>query len=137
MSIDTWSMIDPFTFVNGKVGPMPKTTSAMKIRPVDQCCPSVLSAPLGAADAAELAAGFTALSDPVRLRVLSMLADATEGEVCVCDFVDPLGKSQPTISHHLKILSDAGLVQGEKRGRWVWYSLNRDRLAALKAAIDA
>ncbi len=65
-----------------------------------------------------------------------MLADAEDGEVCVCDFVDPLGKSQPTISHHLKILSEAGLVQGEKRGRWVWYSLNRDRLAVLRSAID-
>jgi ArsR family transcriptional regulator len=129
-------MIDPFTFVNGKVDQMPETTSAPEVRSVDRCCPSVLSAPLGAADAAELAAGFSALSDPVRLRVLSMLADASGGEVCVCDFVDPLGKSQPTISHHLKILSQAGLIQGEKRGRWVWYSLNRDRLAALREAID-
>jgi ArsR family transcriptional regulator, arsenate/arsenite/antimonite-responsive transcriptional repressor len=130
-------MMDSFTFVNGRVDPMPKTASAIKVRPVAQCCPSVLSAPLDAADAAELAAGFTALSDPVRLRVLSILADATDGEVCVCDFVDPIGKSQPTISHHLKILSEAGLVQGEKRGRWVWYSLNRDQLANLRAAIDA
>ena len=115
---------------------MPKTISAIKVRSLDECCPSVLAAPLDAADAAELATGFTALSDPVRLRVLSMLADAPEGEVCVCDFVDPLGKSQPTISHHLKILSEAGLVQSEKRGRWVWYSLNRDRLAVLRSAID-
>ena len=130
-------MMDAFTFVNGRIHPMPKTPSAIKVRRVDQCCPSVLSAPLGAADAAELATGFTALSDPVRLRVLSILAVAADGEVCVCDFVDPLGKSQPTISHHLKILSEAGLVQGEKRGRWVWYSLNRDRLANLRAAIDA
>ncbi len=116
---------------------MPKTTSAIKVRPVDECCPSVLSAPLNTADAAELAAGFSALSDPVRLRVLSLLADANGGEVCVCDFVAPLGKSQPTVSHHLKVLSEAGLVQGDKRGRWVWYSLNRDRLAALRSAIDA
>jgi ArsR family transcriptional regulator len=65
-----------------------------------------------------------------------MLAVSPEGEVCVCDFVDPLGKSQPTISHHLKILSDAGLVQGDRRGKWVWYSLNRDRLAELRATID-
>jgi ArsR family transcriptional regulator len=115
---------------------MAKTTAAIKARPVDQCCPSVLSAPLDAADAAELAKGFAALSDPVRLRVLSMLAAADHGEVCVCDFVDPLGKSQPTISHHLKILSEAGLVQGERRGKWVWYSLNRDRLAELRGAID-
>jgi ArsR family transcriptional regulator, arsenate/arsenite/antimonite-responsive transcriptional repressor len=130
-------MIDSFTVVNGWTDQMPKTTSAVRAPSLDQCCPSVLSAPLDAVDAAELAVGFSALSDPVRLRVLSMLADATDGEVCVCDFVAPLGKSQPTISHHLKILSEAGLVQGEKRGRWVWYSLNRDRLAALRAAIDA
>jgi ArsR family transcriptional regulator len=130
-------MIYPFTFVNGRANPMPKTASAAKVQSVDQCCPSVLSAPLDATEAAELATGFSALEDPVRLRVLSMLADATDGEVCVCDFVDPLGKSQPTVSHHLKILSEAGLVQGEKRGRWVWYSLNPARLAALRAAIDA
>lgn len=109
----------------------------MKVRSVDQCCSSVLAAPLDATEADELAAGFSALSDPVRLRVLSMLADASDGEVCVCDFVDPLGKSQPTISHHLKILSAAGLVSGDRRGKWVWYSLNRDRLAALRAAIDS
>jgi ArsR family transcriptional regulator, arsenate/arsenite/antimonite-responsive transcriptional repressor len=130
-------MIDVFTFVNGKVHQMPKAPSAIRVRSTDECCPSVLSAPLDATDAAELASGFSALSDPVRLRVLSMLADAEAGEVCVCDFVGPLGKSQPTISHHLKILSEAGLVQGEKRGRWVWYSLNRDRLASLRSAIDA
>jgi ArsR family transcriptional regulator len=127
----------PFILVNGRVDPMAKVSSSIKIRAMDECCPSVLAAPLDAAEAADLAAGFTALSDPVRLRVLSMLADAAEGEVCVCDFVEPLGRSQPTISHHLKILSKAGLVQGEKRGRWVWYSINRRRLAALRAAIDS
>jgi ArsR family transcriptional regulator len=110
--------------------------TALKIRSDDQCCPSVLSAPLGAADAAQLAVGFNALGDPVRLRVLSILAASPDGEVCVCDFVDPLGKSQPTISHHMKILADAGLVQGDRRGKWVWYSLNRDRLASLRATID-
>ncbi|MDQ6784998.1 MAG: metalloregulator ArsR/SmtB family transcription factor [Actinomycetota bacterium] len=104
---------------------------------VADCCPSVLAAPLDAREAGELAAAFTALADPVRLRVLSMLAAAPQGEVCVCDFVEPLGKSQPTISHHLKILSDAGLVHGDRRSKWVWYSLNRERLAGLRAAIDA
>ena len=101
------------------------------------CCPSVLSSPLDASDAAELATGFTALADPVRLQVLSILADATAGEVCVCDFVEPLGKSQPTVSHHLKILAGAGLVHGDRRGKWVYYSLDRDRLASLRAAIDS
>lgn len=102
-----------------------------------QCCPSVLEAPLGATDAARLASGFSALADPVRLRVLSLLAAAPDGEVCVCDFVGPLGKSQPTVSHHLKILTEAGLVRGDRRGKWVWYSLNRDRLAELRGTIDS
>jgi len=101
------------------------------------CCPSVLSSPLDASDAAELATGFTALADPVRLQVLSILADAAGGEVCVCDFVEPLGKSQPTVSHHLKILAGAGLIHGDRRGKWVYYSLDRDRLASLRAAIDS
>jgi ArsR family transcriptional regulator len=96
-----------------------------------------LAAPLDAGAAAELAGGFSALADPVRLRVLSMLAASPEGEVCVCDFVEPLARSQPTVSHHLKILSEAGLVQGDRRGKWVWYSLNRSRLAELRAAIDS
>lgn len=101
-----------------------------------ECCPSVLSAPLDADEAASLATGFTALADPVRLRVLSLLAAAPEGEVCVCDFVEPLGKSQSTISHHLKVLGDAGLVHGDRRGKWVWYSLDHQRLADLRGALD-
>jgi ArsR family transcriptional regulator, arsenate/arsenite/antimonite-responsive transcriptional repressor len=113
-----------------------KASSTVDVKALTECCPSVLSAPLEAEEADELALGFSALSDPVRLRVLSMLAASPDGEVCVCDFVDPLGKSQPTISHHLKILSEAGLVQGDRRGKWVWYSLNRERLAALRSAID-
>ncbi len=101
------------------------------------CCPSVLAAPLEAGQAAELARGFDAIGDPVRLRVLSMLAAAPEGEICVCDFVVPLGKSQGTVSHHLRILSEAGLVHGERRGKWVWYSLDRDRLAALRSTLGS
>jgi ArsR family transcriptional regulator len=103
---------------------------------VAQCCPSVLASPLDATEAAQLALGFTALADPVRLQVLSILAAAPEGEVCVCDFVEPLGKSQPTVSHHMKILADAGLVHGERRSKWVYYSLDRGRLASLRATID-
>ena len=101
------------------------------------CCPSVLAAPLGAEEAADMAQRFSALADPARLRILSILAAAPEGEVCVCDFVGPVGKSQPTISHHLKILGEAGLVHGDRRGKWVWYSLDRERLARLRAALDA
>jgi ArsR family transcriptional regulator len=101
------------------------------------CSSSVFAAPLSSSEAAELAKGFTALADPVRLRVLSILAAAPQGEVCVCDFVGPLGKSQPTVSHHLKVLAEAGLVHGDRRGKWVWYSLDRDRLAGLRSALDA
>lgn len=109
------------------------------IEPVTEveCCPSVLAAPLEADQAEALARGFSALGDPVRLRVLSMLAAAPSGEICVCDFVGPLGKSQGTVSHHLKILSEAGLVHGDRRGKWVWYSLERDRLADLRAALES
>jgi ArsR family transcriptional regulator len=113
-----------------------KPATATEVR-TTECCASVLAAPLDKTDAAELASGFSALADPVRLRVLSILAASPEGEVCVCDFVEPLAKSQPTVSHHLKVLSEAGLVRGDRRGKWVWYSLNRDRLAQLRAAIDS
>ncbi len=89
------------------------------------------------ADAVELAHGFAALGDPARLQILSLIADAPDGEVCVCEFVEPLGKSQPTVSHHLKVLGDAGLVEGDRRGKWVWYRLVPERLAALQAAIAA
>ena len=105
--------------------------------PSTECCASVLAAPLDTTDAAGLASVFSAIADPVRLRVISILAASPEGEVCVCDFVEPLAKSQPTVSHHLKVLSEAGLVHGDRRGKWVWYSLNRDRLAELRAAIDS
>ena len=101
------------------------------------CCPSVLAAPLDANEAADLAKGFSALADPVRLQVLSILAAAPDGEVCVCDFVEPTGKTQPTVSHHLKVLSEAGLVHGDRRGKWVWYSIDRERLVRLRDAIDA
>lgn len=116
---------------------MVKRVALVEAGEAGTCCPSVLSAPLAADEAAELARGFTALADPVRLRVLSLLAAAPDGEVCVCDFVAPLGRSQPTISHHLKILSEAGLVHSDRRGKWAWYSLDRARLARLRAALDA
>ena len=116
---------------------MAQRSAVLPLMEPDGCCPSVLGSALDAVDAGLLAKGFAALGDPVRLRLLSMLAAAPEGEVCVCNFVEPLGKSQPTISHHLRILGEAGLVHGDRRGKWVWYSLNRSRLAALRAAIDA
>jgi ArsR family transcriptional regulator len=102
----------------------------------DECCATLLAPSLGERDANELAKGFTALGDPVRLRLLNLLGSAPDGEVCICNLVEPIGKSQPTISHHMKLLGDAGLVHGDRRGKWVWYSLDRGRLAALRAALD-
>ena len=101
----------------------------------DECCPAVLSSPLPEDQANTLARDFAVLADPVRLRLLSLLASAPAGEACVCELVPPLGRSQPTISHHLKILADAGLISGEKRGRWVWYRPVPERLAQLRRAL--
>jgi ArsR family transcriptional regulator len=114
-----------------------KRDAVVELDPMPQCCPSVLASPLDARQAGALAEGFTALADPARLMILSILASAESGEVCVCEFVAPLGKSQPTVSHHLRILAEAGLVNGERRGKWVWYSLSRERLAELRAAIGS
>jgi ArsR family transcriptional regulator, arsenate/arsenite/antimonite-responsive transcriptional repressor len=108
---------------------MPKPAGA----PTTGCCSSVLAAPLAEPDAVELAHAFAALADPVRLRLLSLVAAA--GEVCSCDLEGPLGKSQPTISHHTKALADAGLIAGEKRGRWMWWSVVPERLDDLRAAL--
>jgi ArsR family transcriptional regulator len=89
---------------------------------VAACC-GAAGPRLAAPDAEALAAQLGAVADPVRLQVLSIIAGAPGGEVCACDFVGPIGKSQPTISHHLKVLSEAGLVAGDRRGRWIWYRL--------------
>jgi ArsR family transcriptional regulator, arsenate/arsenite/antimonite-responsive transcriptional repressor len=104
-------------------------------RRVQECCPSVLDAPLSEKEASKLAKGFAALSDPARLRLLSLIAAEDGGEVCACELVEPLGRSQPTVSHHLKVLREAGLVEGEKRGTWVWYRVVPDALADLRASL--
>jgi ArsR family transcriptional regulator len=102
---------------------------------MEPCC-SPVNADVLAEDQAELAAGwFAALADPVRLRLLSMVASAGDREVCACDLTEPSGRSQPTVSHHMKILCEAGLVAREKRGLWVWYRVVPERLAALRAVL--
>ena len=83
----------------------------------------------------ELAKGFAALADPVRLRLLSLIAAGGAQGACVCDLVGPSGRSQPTVSHHLKILREAGLVTSEKRGTWAWYHVQPERLDTLKSAL--
>ncbi|WP_329385307.1 ArsR/SmtB family transcription factor [Streptomyces sp. NBC_01716] len=87
----------------------------------DACCPGLLTAPLDEEQAVDLAKVFKALGDPVRLRLLSMIASRAGGEVCVCDLTPAFDLSQPTISHHLKLLRQAGLIDCERRGTWVYY----------------
>ncbi|HUZ21138.1 MAG TPA: metalloregulator ArsR/SmtB family transcription factor [Acidimicrobiales bacterium] len=99
------------------------------------CRASLVAAPLGQGDADELARVFAALADPVRLRLLSIVA--AQGEVCSCDLEVPLAKSQPTISHHTRVLVEAGLLHGEKRGRWTWWRVSADRLAALRRVLGS
>ncbi|MGI9022149.1 MAG: ArsR/SmtB family transcription factor [Acidimicrobiales bacterium] len=108
-------------------------TRAIEIPPDTLCCPSVVDSPLGEAEAAELARVLGALADPVRLRLFSIVA--AQGEVCSCELEAPLDRSQPTISHHTRVLADAGLICGEKRGRWVWWSIAPGRLAELRQAL--
>jgi ArsR family transcriptional regulator len=108
---------------------------AKRAAAVTACCAPVGSDGFDEADATELAAGFAALADPIRLHLLSLIASTGGDGACVCDLVEPSGRSQPTVSHHLRILREAGLVTAEKRGRWAWYFVEPDRLAALRTAL--
>lgn len=99
------------------------------------CCAPVLEAPLSKADAEELAATLRALADPVRLRLMSFIAAQPGAEACVCHLTAPVELSQPTVSHHLKLLHDAGLLEREKRGAWVFYRIRPERLDALRATL--
>jgi ArsR family transcriptional regulator len=99
------------------------------------CCTPVLQARLDKADAEDLAAIFKALADPGRLRLLSFIAAQPKAEACVCHLTEPSGLSQPTVSHHLKVLNDAGLLERDKRGSWVYYRIASDRLEAIRAAL--
>ena len=107
----------------------------MDVKTITPCCEPVLAQALGEDDAAELAAAFKVLADPARLRLLSLIANSAGGEGCACDLVGPLGRSQPTVSHHLGVLTDAGLITREKRGKWAWYRVVPDRLAVLRDAL--
>ncbi|SEO44009.1 ArsR/SmtB family transcription factor [Actinacidiphila rubida] len=99
------------------------------------CCSPMVREPLDASDAADLARMFKALSDPVRLRLLSLIASHEGGEACVCDLTGPFDVSQPTISHHLKVLREAGLVGSERRATWVYYWVIPDALARLSSLL--
>ena len=104
----------------------------LDISPAVVCCPPLSASPLAADAAQPLARAFAALGDPVRLRLMSLLMTAEDGAVCACDLVAPVGKSQPTVSHHLKVLRDAGLVSSTRQGTNIWYQVVPEQLGALR-----
>lgn len=114
-------------------------TEAPTLEPVEPesaaCCSTRVAEPLSAARADELATALKAVADPVRLRLLSLIQAHSDGEACVCDLTATFGLSQPTISHHLKVLHAAGLVSRRRVGTWAYYRAVPERLAALAAAI--
>jgi ArsR family transcriptional regulator, arsenate/arsenite/antimonite-responsive transcriptional repressor len=87
------------------------------------CCPTDLATPLDRASADELAQLLKSVADPVRLQLVALIRSAATGEACVCDLTEPVGLSQPTVSHHLKVLVDAGVLARQRRGTWAWYSI--------------
>lgn len=99
------------------------------------CCSPVTGGALDDAAAATLARTFKALGDPTRVKLLSLIAAAPDQEACICDLTAPVGLSQPTVSHHMKLLAEAGLVEREQRGRWAYYRVSADVLRSLATAL--
>ncbi len=113
--------------------------SALVLAPADPaaCCPPLSAEPLSAGQAQLIAPMLKALADPVRLRLMSLIASHPGGEACVCDLAGAFDLSQPTISHHLKVLHDSGLLGREKRGVWVYYRARTEALASLGTLIGS
>ncbi len=115
---------------------MPASAPALALLEPTACCAPLAHAPLSAADADELARRLKVLADPARLRLLSLLMAAPNGQACTCELTEPLGLSQPTVSHHLKKLAEAGLVTGRRRGVWTYYQVNPGELGAAARVLD-
>ena len=124
----------PHTRQVGTTVTVPRTSELPLL--AGECCTPLLREPLTATQAADLAHILKALADPTRLRLVSMVAAHEGGEACVCDLTDPLGLTQPTISHHLKVLVDAGIFSRDKRGKWAYYALVPSALGALSAVLS-
>ena len=105
-------------------------------RTLPSCCGTVGGDALTESQATGLAAALKALADPIRLRLVSIVATAPTGEVCACDLPDALDRSQPTVSHHLSMLVDAGVLEREQRGKWAWFRLRPQRLDELSAVLS-
>lgn len=100
------------------------------------CCAPLVKEPLGQAEAEQLAVTLKALADPARLRLLSIVASSEGQEACVCDLIEPVGLSQPTVSHHLKVLTEAGFLSRSKRGTWAYYRLQPHALASVSQFLN-
>jgi len=110
----------------------------LPIRELRSCCAPITREPIGPANAESLARSLKALADPARLRIISMVAAHEGNEACVCELTEPLGLSQPTVSHHLKVLVEAGYLSRSKRGTWAYYRLTAgalDEVAQLLATV--
>jgi ArsR family transcriptional regulator len=114
---------------------MPRIAPKSRALSAVPCCAPLSAEPLSAAGARRLAQSFKALADPARLRLLSLIQAQPGGEACVCNLVEPLGLSQPTVTHHLQVLHRLGLLEREKRGIWVYYRVVQSALDALRQAI--
>jgi ArsR family transcriptional regulator len=101
------------------------------------CCSPLMREPLTEAQSVELSRVFKAIADPVRLRLLSLIASHAGGEACVCDLTDAFELTGPTISHHLKVLREAGVIDGERRGTWIYYRVLPQTLQTLSAVLMA
>jgi ArsR family transcriptional regulator len=109
-----------------------QTAQEPELRPL--CCPGLDDPSLTEAEAEDIVVILKALADPVRLRLMSLIARG--GEACACDLPAALGRSQPTVSHHLKVLVEAGLLEREKRGKWAWFTVRPERLQALSSVFQ-
>lgn len=113
------------------------TVTRTELALLTDCCSPVVRDVIQPAEAETLAGVFKALADPTRLRLISLVAAHEDAEACVCELTDPVGLSQPTVSHHLKILADAGILTREQRGKWAYYRLVPGALDALAALITS
>lgn len=114
---------------------MVKPAGGSVLEDVDLCCAPIARGDIGADEAQAMARMFKALGDPTRVRLLSLIAAHPDREACICDLIEPVGLSQPTVSHHMRQLVEAGLVVREQRGRWAFYRLVEGQLAALGDAL--
>jgi ArsR family transcriptional regulator len=133
--VSTEIIIGSFLSMTFDVLILVNVSMCVNICSVEFCCTPIFEGVLDETGAADTARALAALGDPVRLRIVSLLAASPEGTACGCELEDPLGLSQPTVSHHLRILREAGLITGRREGRWVHYQVVPGRLEELREAL--